>query len=340
MTRYRSHLEILSRIGEKNDDALYQAKLNLQYGSKDYDKIIKLIEYLEKIDKKELNSISEGEVPEEVKEDLLFILNSLETAESLVKKREDEKLVELLEKLHELEKKAYEEINAYNLNERYTVSDKLGRGGSRRAYSLEGYSDRLMLTEEHFSLLELQRYYNQQKQVPDSVNLAKTLKIGFYTFERDHRDNVEKLVRIDEKAPGIQIRKSKPNDAGYDRASQVVNRLASDKAPISHYKGLVKDINKLRKYNLAVDLKNPENLFHDENQGFTIIDISRGRWNDKPQDLYSSLTYTLYGFYGDQLDIRDLENIDTVRKKLEKAGLEVDKEFKSQIREMKNRISN
>lgn len=146
--------------------------------------------------------------------------------------------------------------------------------------------------------------------VPDEVNVPEIHRVGVH-------DGFS--ARVEEKAPGQPLHEY---DETYDCWSRRLETLA--KAPQEHYDKLIEDARALEEYGLTVDGSNADNVFYDEEEGFTLVDINHGGSPDlsnKPNSFVTLVTAVNYSRRNEwEIEESDLDNLCTIHHKLRKAG--------------------
>ena len=164
------------------------------------------------------------------------------------------------------------------------------------------------------------------QKIPQSVHLARILKVGF-------KNSLVALVMQRARGKPLHNRRAE----NYLLWSKRLYEFAV--APQSHYNKLIKDLFSLHKFGLANDPSKPDNIFYDLDFGFTFIDLHTSNYLGS---LIVPLIWTpnLFTNFKNQLTKTDVENIQKIIKKLKRAGDIQDTYMISQINEALGRVLN
>jgi hypothetical protein len=204
-----------------------------------------------------------------------------------------------------------EDIEAEDLE--VEKGEKLGEGLNDEIYEL-GEIRVLRVSDEEiegFNQRERQKLTKLRfDRLPDHLNIPRVEEVGVH-------DGFS--ARIEERAPGRPLHEY---DENYSDWSQRLETLAN--APQKHYDKLIEDSQGLEEYGLSVDDSAADNIFYDEEEGFTIVDINHGGRPDslnKPASFVTLATAVNYPENNDwQIEEDDLDNLCVIHHKLMKAG--------------------
>ncbi len=337
--RERDIIEISSYLGEMAEKAIN----SLEDDSIPRKRINKLLDLIDKLDKEELKEEQEALDLEEFENGFLKVHEDVGEAKKALKEGNKELLIEYLSDIKKIEEIVLKNILAYDLTDlKEEKGERLGQGAEGEVYELPEGKVLKEWDPRTTSVKDLKRFYQQQKDIPDKVNFARTLKVGFFKINRGpylNEDYDSKIlpVSIMEKAPGKPVHYF--GDKSKQRWAERIDLLAE--APQRHYDKLREDEIILRKHGIFADKINPENLFYHPKKGFTFIDVSHDHSMKKGNSGSSSNYSTIFKILTSLKHGSDFANhfsqIAEIRNKLLKAGYSKNKEFESSFRELSQR---
>jgi hypothetical protein len=331
MKRERSTKEIVSVLTEY----AREGKEELEYDYRDEKKVAKVLEMIENLDRKEMENLED----KEVKAKCLGIYKDSEGAKKALKAGNFQKVHSYLDRIIELEKQVYQNLDSGDLSEEFSRGEFLGEGNNAEVYEIENRKGIVLkifkFENPEQKLQEVKKYRNLEKQLLDrfeETSIAGIKKVGLYEGS---------AAAVMEKAPGNEVHL---HGEDYQRWSRMNDVLAN--ADVSHFESVVKDIQRISDYfDMFVDPK-CDNFFYHPEAGFTIIDLGKDIFAGKSYSQFPDLltTFTEYGaagnprFYAEEVTKEDVENMKEIAEKLEAAGAPIpeyaEEKFRSTIEEI------
>jgi hypothetical protein len=335
MRRERNLKEIISVLTEYAKEG----KDELEYEYLDEEKLTRVLEIIEKLDKKELEKLQDEELRSRCRE----IYEDSKKAKQALEAGELSEVHNYLERIIKLEKYIYEEFDAGDLSEKISKGQLLGKGNNGKVYEIE-YDPDLVLKifdseNPDDKLHKVKKYKNLEDQLLEKfgdVDIAEINEVGYFEGS---------AAAVMKRAPGQEVH---IYGEEYKRWSKMNEILAE--ADVSQFRKVAKDIERIRNYfDIFID-PNCENFFYHPEKGFTIIDLGKEifageRYSQFP-DLLSP--FTEYGaaanprHYADKVTRKDYENMKKIAKKMEVAEIPVpnktEEAFNSRMEEIQSKL--
>lgn len=241
-------------------------------------------------------------IEETVLEDTDNALINLETGNYI-------QIADYFERVGQSADKIIEDTHTEDLNE-LEPGDKIGEGLNDAVYELEEDQVLVVTDREINSLEEAGGRKTRFEQVPEEVNIPRIDRAGIYNARE---------AFVEDHAPGEPLHEWHES---YDEWSRRVEKLSE--APQNHYDKLLEDTKILEQYGLSVDDSKADNIFYDDEEGFTIVDVNDGGEPDLEGPLASyvtlatSITYPRRNDWSVSED--DLDNLCSIHHKLRSAG--------------------
>ncbi len=189
---------------------------------------------------------------------------------------------------------------------------KIASGGNTDVYDVEGNPEligRMFRSHWEGNLPMIADLMEKMKEIPEIVNIARILSVGTkngFAFA------------LMERAPGKAVHNRHGN---YDQWHDAIVRLSL--IPLEQYQKLIQDDQELFRHGLTIDPSKPDNLFYDDQHGFTFIDLGEMASDQaKPYFLLPSLidVGAIYNRLRGKLKSEDLDNLEKIMARLRLAG--------------------
>lgn len=288
------------------------------------EKVEMALRTIEKADEARIEKFSEKIQDEELEEDSRHLWDNTEQARNYLEDESYSDLLNYLKRVEDILDHILRDLEPHDLsNYKVDKDDPIGEGAEAKVYSIKDKKDVLLRITENGDVGELAKHKRVTNQVSDDLSIARSLEVGVFDG---------KAAEVVEKAPGHETHLTtrggvKTSDYSreeeYENWSKLNSKFA--RAPQEHFDKLVRDTEILIKHSVNPDPQGC-NLFYDEKEGFTWIDLSLysyegGNYTKNPNllCLVGSVRHAA-GFYPEFLDQEDQENLLKIYNKMKRAG--------------------